>query len=128
MADKDLYPIYCDSPERVIIAGSWAPNAGSAVDSASNKGDRGWSVAWTSTGLFTLTFDSIYADLSSFTATLQLASADDKYVQAGSWSQTASTMTVRVWDASGAGVADVSADANNRINFIAVFRNTQLTP
>jgi len=128
MATTELFPINCDSPERVIIAGSWAPNGSSAVASASNKGDMGWSVAWTSTGLFTITFTDSYAALECVVATLQLATKSDKYVQVGTWTSTARTLEVRVWDASDADVADVSANANNRINFLAVFRNTQLQP
>lgn len=124
----ELFPMYCDAPERVVIFGSFAPNGSSAVASASNKGDGGWTVAWTSTGLFTITFDDTYADLVCFQSTLQLATKSDKYTQEGTWTSSARTMTLRVWDASDADVADVSANANNRINFMAVFRNTQLTP
>jgi hypothetical protein len=108
---------------RVIVAGSFAPNGSSAVSATSNKG-KGWTVAHTSTGLFTITLDSVYNQLDSATASLQLATADDKFVQIGAVVLASQTIEIRVWDLSGAAVADVAADANNRINFLFVFRNT----
>jgi hypothetical protein len=41
---------------------------------------------------------------------------------------TAKTIQIRVWDISGAAVADVAADANNRINFALVLKNSNVTP
>ena len=122
-----LQDIMAEGRGRVVVEGSFAPNGSSAVSSASNKG-VGWSVARTSAGLFTITFDGEYKynQLDSFTAFLQLATGDDKYAQGGTYTAPTSTangtMTVRVWDASGAAETDVAADANNRINFVAIFR------
>ena len=41
---------------RVMVAGSFVPNGSSAIDNTKNQG-KGWSVAYTSTGLYTITFD-----------------------------------------------------------------------
>lgn len=109
-----------------VIAGSFAPNGSSAVAATSVKG-KGFSVARTSTGLFTITLQDAYTALLSMTASLQLASGDDKFVQIGSVDVvSAKTLEIRVWDISGAAVADVSANANNRINFVLVLSNSTL--
>jgi predicted flavoprotein YhiN len=107
----------------VKIEGSFAPNGSSAVASASIKGN-GFSVARTSAGLFTITFDDKFTDLMSFTHGLQLATADDKYTIAGVFTAASKTITITVWDISGAAATDVSANANNRIHFSATFNNT----
>lgn len=102
------------------IAGSFAPNGASAVDSASVRG-KGFTVVRTSAGVFTITFADQYAKLISATATLQLATADDKYVLVGTYTAASKTLVLNVWDVSGAALTDVAADANNRINFSALF-------
>lgn len=128
MANRNFVTPRCLDKEVIVLAGSFAPNGSSAVSSSSNKG-TGWSVVRTSTGLFTITLADSYPSLLSATATLQLATGDDKYVQIGSTDVvTAKTIEIRVWDASGAAVADVSANANNRINFCLVLKNSSATP
>jgi hypothetical protein len=109
--------------DTIVIAGSFAPNGSGTVASSSNKG-KGWSVARTSTGLFTITLADKFYELVSFTATLQLASADDKLAQCGTVDLSAKTAQIRIWDKSAAAVADVSANANNRVNFALELRNT----
>lgn len=108
----------------VVLAGSFAPNGSSAVSSASNLG-HGWSVARTSAGLFTITLEDAYVSLLSATATLQLATADDKLAQIGSCDVvSAKTVQIRIWDISDAAVADVAANANNRVNFVLCLKNS----
>ena len=60
------------------------------------------------------------------TASLQLATGSDKMAQIGETavSTTAKTIQIRIWDISDAAVADVSYDANNRVNFQAVLKNS----
>lgn len=124
MAARNLAPVRALNRELVPIVGSFAPNGSSAVAATSNKG-KGWSVAWTSTGLFTITFTDKWADLVSVTATLQLATAAARSVQIGTWTPASKTLQIRVVDGSGV-VQDVSANANNRINFVAMFTNSAL--
>lgn len=101
----------------VKISGSFAPNGSSAVSSASVKG-KGFSVARTSAGLFTVTLEDKYVALISGKCQLQLASAADQMAQLGAIDVTsAKTVQIRVWDISDGAVADVAANANNRIHF-----------
>ncbi len=127
MAHRNLAPVRALVRELVPIVGSFAPNGSSAVAATSNKGN-GWTVAWTSTGLFTVTFTDAWNALVSAHATLQLASAGDQYAQPGTYDATAKTLIIRVIDCSTGAVADIAADANNRINFTAWFRNSSVLP
>lgn len=102
--------------EVVHIAGTFYPDTASAP-TYGTTGKRGWTVALTSTGLFTITLDSVYAGLLSKHCSLQLAAADDKAVQFGVIDLAARTVQIRVYDTSGTGVANVAANANNSISF-----------
>ncbi len=125
MANRNFNRFQALSKELKLIDGSFCPNGTSAVNNALNTG-IGFTVARTSTGLFTITLQDNYVSLHSVTASLQLASADDKIVQVGttSVSTTAKTIQLRIWDISAAAVNDVSYDANNRVNFQAVLKNS----
>lgn len=107
--------------KEVRLPGSFAPNGGSAVAASSNRG-AGFSVVRTSQGLFTLTFDEDFAQyrLVSASGTLQHVTAIARWVQFGTYSQSARTLQVRVVDGSG-NVQDVTADADSRVNFVLVF-------
>jgi hypothetical protein len=110
----------------VVINGSFAPNGSSAVSSASNSGN-GWSVARTSTGLFTITLQDAYVAMLDAQLTLQLAAGDDKVLQLGAVDVVnAQTIQVRVWDISAAAVADIAANASNRIHFCLMLRNSSV--
>jgi hypothetical protein len=112
----------------VVIAGSFAPNGSSAVAASSRKG-RGFSVARSSAGLFVITLAKKYNDLLAGTATLQLASSDDKFAaQLGAVDMSARTVEIRVRDLSDAALADVSANAGNRVNFVLYLSNTKQVP
>lgn len=126
MANRNFNPMQALDRGVKIITGSFAPNGSSAVSAASNKG-IGFSVARTSAGLFTITLEDSYVSLLAAVASLQLASADDKFCQIGAVDVvTAKTIQIRVWDISGAAVADVNANANNRINFCFVLKNSEV--
>lgn len=125
MANRIFHQIQAPNKEVKIIAGSFAPNGSSAVAATGVKG-KGFTVARTSTGLFTITLLDKFYELLDFQHSLQLAAADDKITQGGAVSLSAKTVQVRVWDISGAAVADVAADAGNRINFCLAFRNTKI--
>ncbi len=101
--------------EYVRLEGSFAPaGAGAPTDL---RGE-GFTVARTSAGLFTLTFPGgVGYELVKAEAHLQLATGDDKFAQVGTYTASAKTLTIRVWDISGAAETDVAANANNRINF-----------
>lgn len=112
----------------VILAGSFAPNGSSAISAASNKG-KGFSVVRTSAGLYTITLADRYAALVSIVVMPQLATGADSGLQVGTCAVSgtaANTIQIRNWDASDAAVADIAADANNRINFVLILRNTSV--
>lgn len=109
-----------------VIAGSFAPNGSSAVDSTSIKG-KGFSVARTGAGAFTITLQDAYVALLSAQASLQLHTADDKFVLLGDVDVTSGkTVKLVVWDISDAAATDVAANANNRIHFVLVLSNSSL--
>ena len=125
MANRNFNRFQALYKELKLIDGSFCPNGTSAVNNALNTG-IGFTVARTSTGLFTITLQDNYVSLHSVTASLQLATGSDKMAQIGETavSTTAKTIQIRIWDISDAAVADVSYDANNRVNFQAVLKNS----
>lgn len=127
MAARNFAPLSALGRGLVAVPGSFAPNGSSAVSASSRKGP-GWTVARTSAGLFTVTFSNKFVDLVAAFATLQLATGADVIVQLGTWTAASRALQIRVWDVSDAAVADIAADANNRINFTAWFSNTSLVP
>jgi hypothetical protein len=106
----------------VHIQGSFAP-AGTGAPTA--QLGKGFSVARTSAGLFTITLQDKYVSLLSGQAHLQLATGADQFVQLGTIDvASAKTVQIRVWDISAAAVADISADANNRVHFHLILKNS----
>ncbi len=93
------------------------------------KGE-GFSVAWTSAGLFTVTLTDSFNSFVAGKAMLQLATADDKVCQIGAVTMGAThTFQIRVWDKSAAAVADPGiTDDNNRIHFMVFCRNSAVAP
>lgn len=123
--------VQTEQPGLVFVTGSYGTNGGSALDAATNRGS-GWSVLRTGVGVHEITFNEKYAELVSFVPGAQFAAAADTLVQAGAYTAPTSTakgkIVVRTYDpntGAGTGAAvDVAADANNRVNFVACFRNT----
>lgn len=123
-----------EQPGLVFVTGSYGTNAGNPLDAATNRG-AGWSVARTAAGVHEITFNEKYAELVAFSATLQLNAVADTIIQAGPYTAPTSTakgkIVVRLYDpntGAGTGAAvDPAADANNRVNFVACFRNTLVT-
>lgn len=112
-------------PGVVILGFSWATNGSSQPVASSITGRGVASVAWTSTGVFTITLQDVYPYLLSATATLQLASADDKVAaNIGAVDLNAKTIQVRIYDASMAALADVAAATGNRVNVCLVLKNS----
>jgi len=99
-----------------FLHGSFRPNGSSAVDNDNNEG-TGFTVARGGTGTFTITFSDKWTGLIAAGASLQLASADDKFVELGAFTLASKTLVINVWDVSDAAVADVASNANNKIHF-----------
>ncbi len=127
MANRMTNEVRALHQDFVLVAGSFAPNGSSAVAASSRKG-RGFSVARTDVGEFTLTLSDKYPNLISAVATLQQATAGDQFLQVGEYDEDAKTIVITAIDASGAAAADVAADANNRVNFVLVFQNSTVGP
>ncbi len=111
---------------RVVVAGSFAPNGGSAISAASNRG-AGFSVARAAAGQYTVTFNERFPECEAATATVQLNSAAAGAVALlGPIDLTARTMLITVFTESAGtlAVSDIAANANNRINFIVIFKRS----
>lgn len=113
-----------------LIAGRFFPDTANAPTYAGASKHPGWSVVRTSAGLFTVTFSERFAQLVALEApALQLATGGDQKVEYGAFSigdaTTLPTLQIRVWDISGAAVADIAANANNSISFGAWVSNQE---
>ena len=86
---------------------------------------EGWTAAKTAVGTWQVTFDSECGTLESFVAGLQLNAVADKYAIVGSWNNTTKVLTLYIYDKSDAALADPQPNANNRLNFMAVFSREQ---
>jgi hypothetical protein len=89
--------------DRVVVEGSFRPNGATGVVSGSQKG-TGWSVARTSAGLYTVTFDDFGYQLDSFFCSLREAAKTPTIVQAGDVSVANKTAQIQVLQAATAAV------------------------
>ena len=87
-----------------------------------SKVGQGFTVARASTGVYTISMKDLYDSLVACNATLQMSTGADKFLQFGDYSASGKTISLRVWDVSGTGVADVDYDANNRFMFSLAFQ------
>ena len=105
--------------KRIRLSGRFFPNGNSAIVLASNQGRKGWTVAYTSTGLYTLTLYCRPMKLLLLGLGLQLNAAAARSLQWGAVTFNAdgtTTVQIRNVDAAGA-VQDIAANANNSISF-----------
>lgn len=125
MANRSFHPNEGSLDINVVtLQGSFAPNGTSALVASSTLG-KGFSVSRTGVGTFLITLADDYPALLAANATLQLHTADDKIVQFGDCDVlSAQTLVIHVWDISAAALADIAANANNRINFSLLLRNS----
>jgi hypothetical protein len=115
------------TPFRYVVFGSFAPNGSSALDATAIKGDLAlFTVAYISTGLYRVTLQYNVNGVDNVTTGFQLAAAAAQSLQVGPVDETNRTIDLRVVNSSTGAVADVAADANNRISFtIALRGNTR---
>lgn len=94
-------------PGQVLCAGSFRPNGATGIVSGSTKGN-GFSVARTSAGLYTVTFDAAHSfpDKVAVLAGVRAADATPTIVQAGDYSEANRTLQLRVLQAATAGVTE----------------------
>jgi hypothetical protein len=108
---------------RVAVHGSWAPAGAGAITSVKGKG---FTAARTGVGEVTVTFDDEYPDLVAEFACGRFASASGVGAQTGTYNASNKTLIVRTVTMSTGAAVDVAADANNRVSFQAIFRNTSV--
>ena len=107
---------------KVIVSGRFRPNGSSAIDNTKNVG-KGWQVAYTSTGLYTITFDKNFDALQDFRPELWMGTpATAHETRVGVY--TAASRTITISQFTSGSLADIASDANNWISFTAVFKNT----
>ena len=125
MAEKIFFDVQALNPHVKIVCGSFKPNGSSAVDNTANTG-TGWTVARGGTGIFTVTLGDKYPGILSATCSLALNAVADSKVQFGAI-DVASAKTLVINVITTASAADIAANANNRIHFTLILRNTDLT-
>lgn len=112
-------------PGVVILGFSFATNGASDPVASTITGRGVASVVLAATGVYTITLQDVYPFLLSATASLQLASADDKVAaNIGVVDLNAKTIQVRIYDASTAALANVAAATGNRVNVCLVLKNS----
>lgn len=100
-----------------ILQGSFRPNGTSAVDNTLNKG-KGFTVARTGVGDFTITLDDAWNHLVAAQVALMLAAAADSVVILGPADVTTATGgTVELFVLTAGSSADIASDADNWVHF-----------
>lgn len=141
MAAKNKYEVASLGPNLILVAGSFAMNAGSNPDAASRAG-RGFSVVWTAAGRLTVTLGSgssplglfpttdRYFQLVSASALVELAAGDtgvDLYPQLRNVNLTNGTFEIALKTAA-VDTNPPAAAAGRRIHFMLLLSNTSAVP
>jgi len=108
---------------RIVLAGSFAPAAAGAPTTVRGQG---FTVTRTGVGTFSIALRDKYVELDSVVATVQLAAAANTFAQAGTVVTGTSANTIELRTLTAGAAADIAANANNRINFAAVIRNSSV--
>lgn len=106
----------------VDIDFSFAPDTADPPTDLRGKGVA--SVEYISTGLFRATLKDVWVGLLAAHASLQLAAGADVVAQIGAVDLDAKTVDIRLWDFSAGAVANVAANANNRVNVSLTLTST----
>lgn len=153
MSNRRLDQDWTIGERRIRIYGSFGMNGGSQIAASSVRGfGFGYApnaagvmvlqprrpldpltntpgIVLSGTGVYTITFEDTYIELVALIPTIQLASPGSNDVVGGpivqGTSLLAPTAVIQVVNStSGAAAAPNAADPNNRINFVAVFRDS----
>jgi hypothetical protein len=124
MAYSKTYTPKVTSAAQRVISGSFAPDGANAPTTV--KGD-GFTVAWSATGIHLITVEQPVVDFVSIVPSLQIASADGSTHQVTVGAVSASGRTFQICHkaaadeaATEAALADLTAAATTRINFVCV--------
>lgn len=123
MSDKSFQRPWCNGFGTKIVSFQVLPNGSSTPTIGENPNEVLSSVSRGSAGVYTLTLNSTFLALVSFSASLQLATAADSQVQLTSEDVNgAGTLTTTILTAGSA--ADIAANAGNIIHFTLVLRDS----
>lgn len=126
---KNRHPVRAEMREATLVAGSIAPNAGSALVAGTTRG-VGFTAAFISLGVFRLTLLEAYTEITAKKISLQLNALADTDVMFGPFvaavGTTPATLDILVKTAGVA--ANIAANANNRIDFELTCRRTGISP
>jgi hypothetical protein len=111
---------------RYLVGGTFFPNGSSAIVAASNTGTAGWTVAYTSTGLYTVTLDRQWLYIVSKSFGFAMSAATAVFPQWGTISLSNGTLQIRSINGSGV-LTDIAANAANSISFQLVVSNDTVT-
>ncbi len=119
MAERNFDFLETLGRKRRLISGSFVPNGSSAIDNTANTGS-GFTVAYTSTGLYTITFKDKYAKRLYADAALEQGTRTQD-VEVKAVDAPNGVMTINGFSRGGTTLADITAAAGTRINFVVVF-------
>jgi hypothetical protein len=139
MARPSTHVLKTTYPERVLLVGSFVPNAAVSPVAAGNAlldgygyedgylfGSGIYSVIHTATGVFTITLDDKFHDFEGAFCSLQLASAANTACQFGAIDTDAKTIVIRTFTPGTNTAADIAYAAGNRVMFGILVAQTDL--
>lgn len=106
----DAFPKRCVSPNLRTVQGAWLGAGAASATKVSGHGIL--SVAWVSTGLYTITFVDVGAQIRFASAqvhTVATVAPQHAKLNVESFSTSAKTCTMEVWAANGGAKADLAA-------------------
>lgn len=95
MASRITQPVHSLGMKPTLVSGAFQCNGTSSP--TTTKG-RGFTVARTSIGLYTLTFDDTWNECEAFVCNVRGADGAGYYCEPGDWSQSNRTQQIRVFD------------------------------
>lgn len=100
-----------------VYVGSFRPNGSSALVASQNRGS-GFSVTYTSTGLYTLVLRGLNGrQVVSAIANIRLAAFADTFMQVGTVTLSGGNATITLRSVTAGVLADVASNAGNVISF-----------
>lgn len=119
MAERNFDTLETLGRKKRVITGSFKPNGASAIDNTLNKGE-GWTVAYTATGVYTVTLANKYGACQAVTASLRQETRTQVVEVASCDPSSAGTILIHGFAVGSTTLADITAATNTRIDFIAV--------
>lgn len=113
----------------VILSGRFRPNGNGTIDNTLNKG-RGWTVARTGVGEYTVTLQDGYVDAIAIVPGVQVNALLKGCVQLTGAVDVTTAKTFKIQyqeESAGAlAAAEIASNANNWVHFTAILRNSQV--